>query len=195
MTVDDGGLALILGRLGSNDALVRGATKAAVARTARYVRTRARRALGETLNIKYSATARFVRVSHGRFGDGFAVVSVSGSRFKLPEFIGTRQFKRAGTRYRIRRDGPRSTIRSAFIADDPAGYSHAWKRLTKKRYPIIPLFGPSPPQVLEDDPAAQRALVIDGSAELTKQMERQVDRFVARIRTEPRRGAGGGGRG
>ncbi|HUX16030.1 MAG TPA: phage tail protein [Phycisphaerae bacterium] len=101
-----------------------------------------------------------------------ATVSVRGRRLRLLMF-GARQIRR-GVSYRVRRQGRRQTIRSAFIATMRTGHRGVFRRLGKKRLPIIELRGPSIPYVFETAPGIlARTMAVAG-----RLLPRNIDKHV-----------------
>lgn len=154
------------------------AIRAALNRTADHARGRIRRALRDEINITFKDTARFVSVKKAVKAGDTATVSITGSRLRLTE-LGAKQNSK-GVTYRIRRGGPRKSIRSAFIQQARKDIrEHVWKRKEGAgRYPIQPLLGPSMPQVVLDSPTIQRVIESDLRDELAKNLNAQVLRFL-----------------
>lgn len=180
--VNSGAADLIIRRLEEIPKKAPAAMRAAMNTTMRFARGRMRRALVEEIRIKLKDTDRFVKQTPSRTGRDPAKVEIVGSRLRLTE-VGARQLKRAGVRYQIRHGEPAKTIRSAFIAKGRYDIrDHVWRRVGKARKPIIPLFGPSAPQVVEDSVEIHRIIQDDIRAELLKNVDRQSERFLKEVR-------------
>ena len=125
-------------------------------------RTRVLRMITQTLTLKQKdlrgAAGRLhqgdtVKLRRASFRRLFATLRVVGGRIPLLAFS-ARQTKK-GVSYKIRRDGPRQKIRSAFITK-VGGHTGVFKRLGRPRFPIQELWGPSVPLVLLEAPEFAR---------------------------------------
>lgn len=180
--IEDGASALILRRLEEIPKKAPQAMRAALNATSRFARGRMRRALTEEIRIKLKDTDRFVKETKSRTGKDPAKVQIVGSRLRLTE-VGARHLKRAGVRYQIRHGGATKTIKEGFIAKSKYDIrDHVWRRVGKKRKPIIPLFGPSAPQVVEDSVEIHQVIQDEIRLELLKNVDRQTDRFLKEVR-------------
>jgi hypothetical protein len=180
--LDQNAAGLLVRRLDEIPRKAPQAMRAALNTTLRFARGRMRRAMVSEIRIKLKDTDRFVKTQPSTTGKDPAKVSIVGSRLRLTE-VGAKELKRAGVRYQIRHDGPPKTIRIGFIAK--ARYDireHVWRRVGKARKPIIPLFGPSAPQVVEDSVEIHRVIQDDIGAELLKNVDRQSERFLKEVR-------------
>ncbi len=175
----------------------------AINKTAVFARTRIVRGLAKEMGFKQKHVKRdfvrlFRRASFRRLSAVILVHTVG--RVPLARFS-ARQTKR-GVSYKIGKQG-RKTIRSAFIlrgntaragaegsgvnvelVDLSTGFRRGegtvFKRVSKNRLPIIPLFGPSIQRVFEDQLQRARLIIQESNTRLASEMERQVGVLLAK---------------
>lgn len=185
----------------------------AVNRTGTNVRTLVIKTISQHVNIKQKDirgghTYGGVTLRRASRANAGALVRITGRRIPLfrfgarPSEPGTRP--PGGVSYAILRGQGRKRIREAFIASGAVGQGRGVKggsvatrgasghlgifyRPTPQRLPIKELFGPSITKVAEDSPELARALKIDVTATLEKNIDQQL-RYVLLKRQGAARG-------
>lgn len=168
----------------------------AINRTVQRAKTRAIRGLAKGANVKQKWIRRAVRTYRASWEHLQGRVQIRSRRIPLIEF-GARQTAR-GVTVRLpgwaeqifagKAAGPgavagrrgRSLLEHAFIALMPRGHRGVFMRQTKKRLPIVELFGPTPNAIAEAVPGLMADLVTDARKHLAREVDVQLDLLLQR---------------
>jgi hypothetical protein len=123
------------------------ATARAINKTASSVQSMAIKLIAKDIGITQKDVRKSLHISKARWTKPEASIFASGKRIPIMA-LKARQTK-AGVTYRSKLGG-RGAIPGAFIATMKSGHTSVFKRLTKKRNPMIRLYGPSIPKVFID---------------------------------------------
>lgn len=123
---------------------------------ARWGETRFNRLIRETLmlsrdRVDEAIHRRTTRDTAGEFGQA---VIIRRKKIDLKDYKPKQSTK--GVRVRLFKGGKLETIRGAFIDKNGKAGRQTFKRKTKKRLPIVKLFGPTPIGVVVNDANAAR---------------------------------------
>lgn len=162
------------------------AIKAASRRTLDTSRSRTVKAVGKDLNVRQRDIYRPgdprspVRVN---LRDAGGLMKVAGRRIPLGRFAarwGGRDTP--GATYQISRSGGRKTFAHSFIPQLKTNYRGIFVRRGRDRLPLKEAFGPSVPQVAENQPEVQSLLDHEAAEIFEKNLSSQVDRLLQRSR-------------
>ena len=160
-------------------------------KTANSARTEIVRSLAKLVRIKQKAVRKSIRLDKATYSKWVAVVSLTGRRIPLVYF-GARQLKKS-VKYGINRGetkkieynsenspvfigkvyGISGNAKTAAMYGE-TGHRGVFKRLSKKRKPIIELEGPSLPQVFEGAESVANKIVEDSNRKLEDNIYTQV---------------------
>jgi len=126
-----------------------------------------------------------VWLERGTYSDPWAVLSIVGRRIPLKEFQARKT--RKGVTYRIRRTGKRKLVKHAFLQTTKKGKYGVFVRAGRgkdrqPKRPLIPLFGPSAPEVVADVKAlSERILSREIGAKLQAEFSRQINVLLGQM--------------
>lgn len=180
------------------------ALRDAVNKTTTTFVARSARAISEVINLNVGDIKKSFRVEKATGKDPLAEVIVDrGLGVPLIEYMSGAQIASGkkepagGIHVRVRKGGAIETHQHSFIATMPSGHVGIFRRGSKsgyvsgsKRLPIIEERGPTPIGVLVNSPDPNtsgtilEATVKDSSEVLIKNIESQVDRFLAKYASE-----------
>lgn len=147
----------------------------AVNDTTRQVRMKMARGLTKTVNLKLKDVAPLISRTNASPAKPTSQINFKESaRVSLKRF-GAKQTKR-GVTYKIKKGGSRSRLDSGFGPKIVKLNQGAFKRVTKSRFPITKLHGPSPAVAFIGE-ELDKVAVIDASTLLSKNLDRRV-RFL-----------------
>jgi len=156
-----------------------GVMSRAINRTATSVKTEIARRISAKVKITQAAVKRSLLIRKATRRRWVATISVGHKRIPLIHF-GARQTKK-GVSYRIEKQGPRKSIKSAFIQTMPvSGHIGAFKRTGPKRLPIVQLLGPSPASVFERAGEIARQVIASSRQTLEKNVDSQIAFVLSR---------------
>lgn len=135
------------------DALPKATTRA-LNKTVKSVQSVAIKLIAKDIGIAQKDVRKSLYIAKAQWAKPEASLTAGGKRIPIMA-LKAKQTK-AGVTYRSKLGG-RGAIPGAFIATMKSGHTSVFKRLTKKRSPLIRLYGPSIPKVFIDS-AITRAM-------------------------------------
>jgi hypothetical protein len=136
----------------------------AINRSVDMAATDFKRRAGEEITLRKRDIAKGISKRKATYANLTGTIGAKEHRPGLIDYPGTRQFKRAGVKYRISRREGRKTIPHGFIATMTSGHRAVFTRARKTRLPIGEKRGPSIWQVITNTPGLLRQAT-DTSAE------------------------------
>lgn len=123
------------------------ATTRALNKTVKSVQSVAIKLIAKDIGIAQKDVRKSLHIAKSTWTKPEASLTAGGKRIPIMA-LKAKQTK-AGVTYRSK-GGERGSIPGAFIATMKSGHTSVFKRLTKKRNPLIQLYGPSIPKVFID---------------------------------------------
>lgn len=159
-----------------------GVLSRAVNRTAISARTQINKEIRQEINIKAADLNEKLILEKAKQNYPVAVIKMSRKRIPVMDF-GAKQTAK-GVSYKIKKQGGRQTIKSAFITTMPeTGHTGVFKRWGKTRLPIVELKGPSIGEVFKRGPALIKRITQQAYKNLGHNIESQLDYVLGRSRT------------
>jgi len=163
------------------------ATTRALNKTVKSVQSLAIKLIAKDIGIAQKDVRKSMYILKSKWTKPEASLVAGGKRIPIIG-IKARQTK-AGVTYRGK-GGGRGSIPGAFIATMESGHKSVFKRLSKKRFPLVQLYGPSIPKVFIDS-ALTRAMENHTAERFSKTLAHELKYELARRATMPERGGGG----
>lgn len=136
------------------------ATRSAMNKVIKKASVAASRKVREVYNIKASQLNKYIKIYKYNSRTGQAAFVVKGRPVRLIHFS-ARQNKK-GVSVKVRKDRGRRLLKSHFIARSTV--EHVWRRESKSRYPIKPLFTIAPSKMFEVEGAKALEDIIKSKA-------------------------------
>lgn len=168
------------------DALPKATTRA-LNKTVKSVQSVAIKLIAKDIGIAQKDVRKSLYILKSKWTKPEASLIAGGQRIPIIG-IKARQTK-AGVTYRSK-GGGRGAIPGAFIAKMESGHKSVFKRLTKKRFPLVQLYGPSIPKVFIDS-ALIRAMENHTSERFSKILAHELKYELSRRKTMPERWGSG----
>lgn len=156
----------------------------AINRTATSAKAGIVKSIAGEVNVKQKSIRTRITKEKATYSSWQARLGIEKKRISLISFKGTSQTKK-GVGYRIDAGGARKLVPSAFIGTPRrTGFAGVLKRMSKHRYPLAWLRGPSLGHIFEEAPSVVKEVTESTSEKLVKNIDTRIKYLLEKHRAK-----------